>query len=271
MANTLSRKVTIYINGKEVESTLSSLKSAMTKLQNEQKHMTIGSEEYVKAGMKIKEIKYILEEQEMAMKKVKGEWEQLRSKAADYSTVIVGAKTLWGKGQDIIQWMSGLVDEASRLDDAYGQVQKTTGLTHEEVEQLNEAFKRMDTRTSREQLNMLAYEAGKLGISGVKDVSAFVDAADKINVALGDVLGEGAMVTVGKMAQVYAGSTQELADASGDLNKQMLALGSAVNELGKISTANEGYLVDFAGRMGGVAVQAGLSADQVLGFASALR
>lgn len=53
----LSRKVTIYVNGKEVESTISSLQSAMTKLQHEQKRMTIGSEEYVKAPLKIKKIK----------------------------------------------------------------------------------------------------------------------------------------------------------------------------------------------------------------------
>lgn len=57
MAKVLSRKVSIYINGKEVVSTISSLQSAMTKLQHEQKRMTIGSEEYVKASLKIKEIK----------------------------------------------------------------------------------------------------------------------------------------------------------------------------------------------------------------------
>ncbi len=244
MANTLSRKVTIYINGKEVESTLSSLKSAMTKLQNEQKLMTIGSEEYVKAGMKIKEISYILEEQKMAMKKVEGEWEQLRNKAADNSTVLVGAKTLWGKGQDIIQWMSGLVDEASRLDDAYGQVQKTTGLTHEEVEQLNEAFKRMDTRTSREELNQLASAAGKLGITGVEGVASFTQAADKIKVALGEDLGEDATTVIGKMAEVYTRSTKELSEAGDDLGEKMLRIGSAVNSLGAASSAAEPHMVE---------------------------
>jgi len=42
------------------------------------------------------------------------------------------------------------------------------------------------------------------------------------------------------------------------------------NELGKTSTANEKYMVNFAGRLGGIAVQAKLSADQILGYASAL-
>ncbi|MBO7540567.1 MAG: hypothetical protein J6T33_02775, partial [Bacteroidales bacterium] len=55
-----------------------------------------------------------------------------------------------------------LAADAAALDDVYADVQKTTGLTHEEVEKLNEAFKKMDTRTSREQLNQLAYDTTKL-------------------------------------------------------------------------------------------------------------
>ncbi|MBQ9474103.1 MAG: hypothetical protein IJU81_06805 [Bacteroidales bacterium] len=50
----------------------------------------------------------------------------------------------------------------------------------------------------------------------------------------------------------------------------MLAIGSAVNSLGQASTANEGYMVEFMKRLGGIAAQAGLSADQILGYASAL-
>ena len=270
MAKTLSRKVSIYINGKEVESTIKSIEAELRKLKNQQKNLTIGTEEYVQTGLKIREIQEVLQAQKAAVNDLQPGWRSLCENAAEYSNILMGIQSgleMVGLGVGNIE---GLVKEAAALDDAYGQVQKTTGLTHEQVEQLNDLFKKMDTRTSREQLNQLAYEAGKLGIQGVKDVAAFVDASDKINVALGDVLGEGAMVTVGKMAGVYAGSTKELADASGDLNKQMLAIGSAVNELGKLSTANERYLVDFSGRMGGIAVQAGLSADQILGFASAL-
>lgn len=147
---------------------------------------------------------------------------------------------------------------------------KTTGLTRDQVLQLNESFKKMDTRTAREQLNQLAYEAGKLGINSTQQVEQFVRAADKINIALGDVLGEGAMVTIGKLADVYAKSTAQLTAAGDDLERKMLSIGSAVNQLGQSSTANEGYLVEFLSRMGGIATQAGLSADAILGFASAL-
>ena len=111
---------------------------------------------------------------------------------------------------------------------------KTTGLTRDQVLQLNESFKKMDTRTAREQLNQLAYEAGKLGINSTQQVEQFVRAADKINIALG----EGAMVTIDKLADVYSKSTAQLTAAGDDLEKKMLSIGSAVNQLGQSSTAN---------------------------------
>ena len=55
--------------------------------------------------------------------------------------------------------------------------------------------------------------------------------ADKINIALGDVLGEGAMVTIGKLADVYSKSTAQLTAAGDDLEKEMLSIGSSVNQL----------------------------------------
>lgn len=270
MAKNINRTVTIYINGREVENTLQSIRNEVTKLEREQRKLPIGSEEYIKKGEEIAELKKILLEQKTNVADLGNTWEHTTQKMAEYSNILMGIQSAFQMLDLGIGKVKDLAKAAAELDDAYGQVMKTTGLTHDEVEQLNELFKKMDTRTSREQLNELAYEAGKLGIQGVKDVAAFVDASDKINVALGDVLGNGAMVTIGKMAQVYAGSTDELAASTGNLQKQMLAIGSAVNELGKLSTANEHYLVDFAGRMGGIAVQAGLSADQILGFASAL-
>ena len=249
---------------------MKSLEAKIREVRNEQRRLTIGTEEYIRKSLELKQLEGIYKAQLEAVNETASGWKTALTKISEYSNVVQGLQTVTSTLDGWIGKLKQLAQDAAALDDAYGQVMKTTGLTHDEVEKLNEAFKKMDTRTSREQLNELAYEAGKLGITGVKDVAAFVDASDKINVALGDVLGDGAMVQIGKMAQVYAKSTDELAAATGDLNKQMLAIGSAVNELGKISTANEGYLVNFAGRMGGIAVQAGLSADQVLGFASAL-
>ncbi len=232
--------------------------------------MIIGSEEYIQTSLKIKEIDSVIKDHRRAIQEASQDWKDAKDSLAKYSGIFIGLKNAKDMIDGYIGKLKDLAADAAALDDVYADVQKTTGLTHEEVEKLNEAFKKMDTRTSREQLNQLAYEAGKLGISSQEQVAQFVSASDKINIALGDVLGEGAMVKIGKLSDVYAKSTQQLAAAGDDLESKMLKIGSAVNMLGQSSTANEGYLVEFLSRMGGIATQANLSADAILGFASAL-
>lgn len=270
MAKNLNRKVTVYINGSEIKSTIASLEAELKKLKNQQKQLTIGTEEYIETGKKIREIENILHSQRAAMHSLNNEWKSTTELVAEAANVLMGFQSAMQMIDLGVGKIKDLAKDAAALDDVYADVMKTTGLTHDEVLKLNEAFKKMDTRTGREELNKLAYEAGKLGINSADAVAGFVSAADKINIALGDVLGEGAMVTIGKLSEVYAKSTHQLAENSGDIEKQMLAIGSAINMLGQSSTANENYLVDFLGRLGGVATQAGLSADQILGFASAL-
>lgn len=155
------------------------------------------------------------------------------------------------------------VDEFAEMQEAESQVVKYTGMTEREVALLNEELKHMNTRTSREELNRLAGEAGRLGIQSREEVLKFVQAADMINVALGEDLGEDAIKNIGKLAQMFG-------DASRDMKGNMLAIGSAVNSVAQNSSAAEPYLVEFAARMGGVAKQAKMSITDVMGFASAL-
>ncbi len=53
MAKTLSRTVSIYVDGKQVESTLASLRSQVQHLTNLQKKMALGSEEYIQTSVVI--------------------------------------------------------------------------------------------------------------------------------------------------------------------------------------------------------------------------
>ena len=270
MAKTLSRKVVIYIDGKPAEASLQQLNAQIAKLSNEQKKLPIGTQEYIDKTKELSRLRQILHDQKVAVNDLGDNWQTACEKLANVSNILMGLQTAFQMADAGIGKLKDLVADAAELDDAYADVMKTTGLTRDQVLQLNESFKKMDTRTAREQLNQLAYEAGKLGISSSQQVEQFVSAADKINIALGDVLGDGAMVTIGKLADVYSKSTAQLTDAGDDLEKKMLSIGSAINQLGQSSTANEGYLVEFLSRMGGIATQAGLSADAILGFASAL-
>ena len=157
----------------------------------------------------------------------------------------------------------GCVNEFAEMEEAESQVTKYTGMTKDEVKALNEEFKKMDTRTPRTELNELAGTAGRLGIQAKEDVLEFVEAADMINVALGEDLGEDAIKNIGKLSDMFG-------DSSKSMKENMLAIGSAVNSVVQNSSASEPYLVEFTARMGGVAKQAGLAITDVMGFASAL-
>lgn len=156
------------------------------------------------------------------------------------------------------------VEEYAKMDDEMTNVRKYTGQAAEEVERMNEDFKKMDTRTSRQKLNQLAEDAGRLGITSTAAVEEFVDGADKINVALGDDLGDKAVSQIGKLAQMFG------EDKTKGLRGAMLATGSAVNELAQNSSASAGYLVDFTARVAGVGKQAGFTQAQIMGLASVL-
>ncbi|MBR3577346.1 MAG: phage tail tape measure protein [Bacteroidales bacterium] len=268
MARSSTRRVTIYINGKEVEASVKQIRAEMNRLVNEQNRMIIGSDEYIAHAKKIKELREYLKEHAQNIGSAASAWSEMYNKVMQFGTGIGGFTQILSTLDNITSTLKQVATDLAAMDDVYSDVIKTTGLTREEVEELNESFKNLDTRTSREQLNNLAYIAGKLGISSKEMVQQFVEAADIINVSMGDVLGDDATLAIGKMVDVYKKSTDMLKDKS--LKEQLLSLGSAVNELGKTSTANEQYMVNFTGRLGGIAVQAGLAADQILGFASAL-
>lgn len=159
--------------------------------------------------------------------------------------------------------MRSCVNEYAEMEEAQSQVIKYTGLAKDEVKELNEEFKQMDTRTARTRLNELAGDAGKLGISTKEGVKEFVEAADMINVALGEDLGKEAITQIGKLADMFGTGDRSL-------KENMLAVGSAVNSVAQNSSAAEPYLVEFTARMGGVGKQADMAITDIMGFASAL-
>lgn len=152
-------------------------------------------------------------------------------------------------------------------DEAIANAMKTTQLSREEMLQLNEALKKMDTRTTQNSLLGLARTAGKLGIEGPDNILQFVSAADKINIALSEDLGdnaEDALREIGKLVDIFSLETEF------GLEQAMLKTGSAINSLGMASTANEGYIVEFTKRVAGIAPNADISIDKILGLAATL-
>ncbi len=158
-------------------------------------------------------------------------------------------------------------DAFNQYDEAVTDASKTTNLTKGEVEQLSQSLKKLDTRTSQNQLLGLVEIAGKLGIKGKDNIEGFVRSADKINVALSKDLGdnaEDALKEIGKLVDIFKLESQYGIETS------MLKVGSAINSLGMSSTASEGYIVEFSKRLAGIAPNANISIQSVLGMAATL-
>ena len=177
----------------------------------------------------------------------------------------------WGGLMILFQSVTGItqtirksVEDFAQMEEEMADVRKYTGLADAAVRDLNEDLKRMDTRTSREQLNRLAGSAGRLGKDAKKDIMEFVEAGDMINISLGDDLGDGAIEKVGKLAMAFG------EDKKKGLKGAMLSTGSAINELVQNSSAMGGFLVDFTARVAGFGKQIGLTQAQIMGFGTVM-
>lgn len=187
-------------------------------------------------------------------------WERMNRKLNDWQTALAGiAAAITG----IILAGRSAVNAFADMDQEMANVRKFTGMNASEVEQLNEEFQKIDTRTGREELNKLAQEAGRLGKTSQEDVLGFVKAADQINVALDD-LGDGATLTLSKLTNIF-GDEERLGT-----EKALLAVGSVINELSQNCTASAPYLANFAQRMAGVGAQAKMTIPEIMGFAAVL-
>ena len=158
------------------------------------------------------------------------------------------------------------VQTYSGLDEAMSNARKTTGMTREEVEELNASLGKIDTRTAQEELIGMARIGGKLGIAK-QDIEGFTRAADIIKISLGKDLGDNVETTIGQIGKLV--NVFQLNKEFG-IEQGMMKTAAAVNELGKSSTANEANIVEFMRRVGGVGYSAKMSLANIAGLGATL-
>lgn len=238
---------------KELNRTLVQLKRNLNGLER-------GSEEWNRQCEAIKRVKAEIAKVNSQLRENESLWERMNRKLNDWQTALAGiAAAITG----IIMAGRSAVNAFADMDQEMANVRKFTGMNASEVEQLNEDFQKIDTRTGREELNKLAQEAGRLGKTSQEDILGFVKAADQINVALDD-LGDGATLTLSKLTNIF-GDEERMGT-----EKALLAVGSVINELSQNCTASAPYLANFAQRMAGVGAQAKMTIQEIMGFAAVL-
>lgn len=262
--NNEERKVRVVADGKQATATIKQMQAAVALLNAEMKKLPVNSQAFTNKKKEYQELQARLRQTTNEVYQLdrasKSFWKDFKSLAG----AVVGGNLITGLMNQMNMLVQSTIKSKLELAEAMVDVQKVTGMTNTEIEKLNGQLSAIDTATGRKELLGLAYEAGKLGKSSVEDVAGFVRAADKIKVALGQDLGEGATQAIGKLVSIFQ------IEGEFGLEKGMLKIGSAINEIGAASTASEGYLVEFAKRMSGVSGIVGLSAADIIGMAGTL-
>lgn len=197
-------------------------------------------------------------------------WTNLGGKLSRVSDIITGG--LIGGGlvaltASLVQGARQAIAVNREFADTQADVQKTTGLTKDEVAELAEEFKTFDTRTATTDLLKIAAIAGQLGVSGKEGIAAFTKSIDVLNVALGDELSGGVEEIAGrvsKLSNVLFGATTN----GVEMSERMLYIGNALNVLSASSAASSDKIIDFSARIGRSLAPLGVSADQVLALAA---
>lgn len=236
------------------------LSKTLATLNKQLDYMERGSDAWNKHVEKIRRVKAEIAAVNDTMRVQEGFATRLNRIFNEWGTAIMGAAAAM---TGLIMAGRSAVKAYADMDEELTNTRKYTGMAEKDVLALNDAFKKMDTRTSRDQLNELAQEAGRLGKNTLESVQGYVEAADIINVALVD-LGAGATQTIAKLTNIFG--VEKLLGT----RDAMLAVGSTVNVLSQNCTASKTYLVEFAQRMAGIGAQANMTIPEILAFGATL-
>lgn len=237
---------------------LNELKRALSAAKSELGKMSASDKGLKQMQNNVKALQGQIDKLSGSVHKQSGAWQTAMKNLSAY----VGMFALFNKAKELV---TGAIKKNFEYSGSLTDIRKVSGLTMDQVKQLSTELAKIDTRTSVDGLAQLAYQGAKLGMSkyGVEGMTQFVKAADKINVALGEELGEEALPALSKMVEVMG-----LIPKMG-IEKAMDATGSAMFKLSTTSTATSNDIVEFSKRLTGVARTAGITTDQLLALGSA--
>lgn len=248
----------IIERGRKGKASINELKQAYNQLSDELNQLNTKSKEFNEKQKELKDLKKNIENATGAISKQGNSWQT----AVKNLTAYVG---LFGVFNAIKDTVTSAIKKNFEYSSSLTDIRKVSGLTMQDVNKLSEELAKIDTRTSVDGLAQLAYQGAKLGMGkyGVDGMAQFVKAADKINVAIGEEMGEEALPALSKMVE-----TMGLIPKMG-IEKAMLATGSAMFKLSSTSTSTSTNIVEFAKRLTGVSRTAGITTDQLLALGSA--
>lgn len=241
---------------KEIDSkNLTELERAANQLETELKHTAKNTEDFVTKSAQLRKVGAAIDDIKKKMKEHGNVVEKTAKRLAAYVAVYGGFNAILGKMKEVINMNL-------QLSDSMADVQKTTGLTGVELQELGRSLERIDTRTATTELYSLAAAAGQIGLKTQEDVLGFAKAANTISVALNELGAEG------------SASLMKIATLTGEVGRYgteqaLVKVGSAINELTANSAATAGPIADFISRVGGIASASKIAVSEMAALGAA--
>lgn len=248
----------IVARSKTGKANINELRQAYKQLEEELNQLNTKSKEFNEKQKELKDLKKNIDNATGAI----SQQSKSRQTALKNLTAYVGLFQVFNAIKDTV---TSAIKKNFEYSSSLTDIRKVSGLTMQDVNKLSEELAKIDTRTSVDGLAQLAYQGAKLGMGkyGVEGMKQFVAAADQINVAIGEEMGEEALPALSKMVE-----TMGLIPKMG-IEKALLATGSAMFKLSSTSTSTSTNIVEFAKRLTGVSCTAGITTDQLLALGSA--
>lgn len=251
-------RASLYIDGKPAQNSIKNVEQVARTLRRELSGLTIGTSEWNAKMNELKVHQRTLTNIRNEIRGTAGAFGWLKSEIGKFGTIAAGYLGF----QFITNEFQNVITQNARLSDSLADIRRVAGLTENEVRKLDKSFTDLNTRTSKSGLRDIAVIAGKLGVAK-NDILGFVEATDKLVVALGDELGNADQITtqLGKILNVFDG------EVTGD---NITRLGNAMVKLANDGVASAAFISDFAQRISGIAKTANVSLGSVVGLAAGL-
>lgn len=246
----------VLTRSKQGKASLDELRRAYKQLEEELNQVNTKSKEFADKQKSMKELKKNIDEVTGAANKQGGAWQT----AMKNLTAYVG---LFAVFNQLKTYLFDVFRLNARFAEQLTNIRKVALSTQEEVGKLSKELAKIETRTSIEELNNLAYAGAKLGVT-TQNLAGFVRAADQVNVALKEDLGDEALTALAKITEVSG-----LIDKYG-VEDAMLRVGSSIFRLASTSTACSEKIVDFSNRMLALGDAAALSTPDILAIGAAV-
>ena len=276
---------------KELEKAMDAMRTNVQKNREEQKKLAEVMKDL--AGAKLKDLKKALQEGKAALnnmsardprrQKLVNDLKKIQAQIEANTGAIKKQQSAWGSlgttlknlvayagvfaGFNKLKSMTEEVFRANlKLSDSLANIRKVSGLSTSAINELYRNIAKIDSRNTIETLNQLAYTGAKLGIGqnyGVEGLTGFVKAAEQVQMALGEDMGEKALPDLSKMVEVMG-----LIPKYG-VEQSMQKAASAIFQLGATSTATGTNIVEFSKRLYGLANVSRISTQDLLALGSA--